>query len=199
MTFRIFLLSSLIAFAGVATDFIDGLPNGVFVGHGAWEDNYGRYGDYDVYVEIIDNEMNVDYKWADGEAFYSFDFWFNGPGLFEVGYDGIAVGNGYCDPFECHYQVVLEGAEIFESLHFDPNVSEAPVFFKIGHKQIGDRLISWQDSLTYLDSGEGEIEQPIVDLPPPLEDVVPSDPSQQEPSDPAQQQPIEKDPTEQQA
>lgn len=160
----------LFSLSGFSNDFVYGLPNGHYAGNGNWEDNYRNTGSYSTYVEIRNNEMRVDYGW-DGQSITLYlSFWFHSPGAFDVVYHGGVAGQGYCELNECYYEIEVEGLHYWETLSFNFDDEGGPTLSKIGQKKIGDRIVTWEDGLFYINLGETD---PIV-LPVPDEEGTPA-------------------------
>lgn len=156
----------LFGLSAVSADFVDHLPNGHFAGNGTWSDNLDNAGSYATYVEILNNDMRVDYSWEDQSMTIFLSFWFYGPGVFDVIYQGGQAGSGFCDENNCYYDLTANGLHYSETLTFNHDADGSLILSKVGEKQVGDRIVQWQDGLYYVNLGE---ENPII-LPVPEND-----------------------------
>jgi hypothetical protein len=165
---KLLLAVFLFNLVGHTSDFVNGLPNGHYAGFGTWTDNLGGNGSYDTYVELQNNDMRVDYSWDDQSMTLFLSFWFYDAYAFEVFHQGGKVGYGQCEIDLCTYEIDTPGLHYSETLIFDYDTNGQATLSKVGEKQIGNRLVTWQDGLRYVNLGEPN---PIV-LPIPEDDTT---------------------------
>ncbi len=156
---KLLLLSFLFGVSALGADFVHQLPNGNFAGNGSWTDNLGNSGGYQTYVEIVNNDMRVDYAWDDQSLTIFLSFWFYSPGSFHVIYQGGVAGEGFCELGTCYYELNANGFNYAETLSFGYSPVDGLTLSKTGEKHLGDRVVQWQDGLYYVNLGE---EDPII-------------------------------------
>lgn len=171
----------LVSMASFGEDYVDSLPNGHFVGEGAWEDNYGSSGSYTTDLEILNNLLTVDYAWENETITLQLLFQFTNAGQFDVIHGGNVVGAGYCEPSYCEYDLTIGDAHIIEGLHFDYDAEGALTLSKIGQEITGDHVVSWEDGLALVNADDGDPPIPILE-PVPGELAPIEDPAQQQKS-----------------
>ncbi len=136
------ILLSLVLGASASALAFPTIPDGNYAGGGRFKDTAGNTGSYTVQTTVANGVVSQVYRYASGGARFVLSTNLTGHGFFAVMEKGEKVGEGYCQTVVCHYNALIGGANLEESLtYWQGNL------YRVGSKKIGNLTITWEESL----------------------------------------------------
>lgn len=123
-----------------------GFPDGEYRGEGYWRSAEGE-GNYSAIVELWNDEIWLNYSWEHegerSEIAATIAFWVREDGTsFDVGYNGLWVGEGSLVDGVATYNAIIEGYDIWASISY----TEVGLHIE-GRKSKDGEVISWSEWL----------------------------------------------------